>query len=97
MLPFLLRRVKEDVLKELPPKITQDYYCELSALQRRLYEDFSRQHMPHDISAHTHVFQVHMHTERTNAHRPTGQYTSCYLSDVVYLVLRLGEINNLDK
>ncbi|XP_066919452.1 TATA-binding protein-associated factor 172-like [Clytia hemisphaerica] len=41
-LPFLLRRVKEDVLQDLPPKIIQDYYCELSSLQVKLYEDFSR-------------------------------------------------------
>lgn len=33
VLPFLLRRMKEDVLKDLPPKIIQDYYCELSPLQ----------------------------------------------------------------
>ncbi|CAB3253146.1 unnamed protein product [Arctia plantaginis] len=59
VLPFLLRRVKEDVLKELPPKITQDYYCDLSPLQRRLYEDFSREHMPRDVnSQQTHVFQA---------------------------------------
>ena len=32
-LPFMLRRVKEDVLQDLPPKIIQDYYCELSPLQ----------------------------------------------------------------
>ncbi|XP_071538423.1 TATA-binding protein-associated factor 172 isoform X2 [Panulirus ornatus] len=42
VLPFLLRRVKEDVLNDLPPKITQDYYCELSPLQEELYEDFAR-------------------------------------------------------
>jgi len=42
VLPFLLRRMKEDVLHDLPPKIIQDYYCELSPLQARLYEDFSR-------------------------------------------------------
>ncbi|KRT80629.1 HEAT domain-containing protein, partial [Oryctes borbonicus] len=42
VLPFLLRRMKEDVLDDLPPKITQDYYCELSTLQERLYDDFSR-------------------------------------------------------
>lgn len=42
VLPFLLRRMKEDVLDDLPPKITQDYYCELSPLQEQLYEDFSR-------------------------------------------------------
>ena len=41
VLPFLLRRVKEDVLHDLPPKIIQDYYCELSTLQKRLYEDFA--------------------------------------------------------
>ncbi|XP_015610317.1 TATA-binding protein-associated factor 172 [Cephus cinctus] len=44
VLPFLLRRNKEDVLQDLPPKITQDYYCDLSPLQRRLYEDFRTRH-----------------------------------------------------
>lgn len=33
VLPFLLRRMKEDVLQDLPPKIIQDYYCTLSPLQ----------------------------------------------------------------
>ena len=33
VLPFLLRRLKEDVLQDLPPKIIQDYYCDLSPLQ----------------------------------------------------------------
>lgn len=42
VLPFLLRRLKEDVLDDLPPKIIQDYYCELSELQKHLYDDFSR-------------------------------------------------------
>ncbi|XP_006458226.1 hypothetical protein AGABI2DRAFT_183309 [Agaricus bisporus var. bisporus H97] len=41
VLPFLLRRLKEDVLHDLPPKIIQDYYCELSDLQKHLYDDFS--------------------------------------------------------
>ncbi|KAI8999803.1 SNF2 family N-terminal domain-containing protein [Gaertneriomyces semiglobifer] len=40
VLPFLMRRMKEDVLHDLPPKIIQDYYCELSGLQKTLYEDF---------------------------------------------------------
>ena len=35
VLPFLLRRLKSDVLQDLPPKIIQDYYCELSPLQVR--------------------------------------------------------------
>ncbi|KAJ1731855.1 TATA-binding protein-associated factor mot1 [Coemansia biformis] len=42
VLPFLLRRMKEDVLQDLPPKIIQDYYCELSPLQRFLYEEFAK-------------------------------------------------------
>ena len=41
-LPFLLRRLKEDVLRDLPPKITQDYFCALSPLQALLYEDFAK-------------------------------------------------------
>lgn len=42
VLPFLLRRLKEDVLNDLPPKIIQDYYCELSDLQKNLYDEFSK-------------------------------------------------------
>ncbi|GAB6025941.1 btaf1 RNA polymerase II, B-TFIID transcription factor-associated, 170kDa [Chamberlinius hualienensis] len=42
VLPFLLRRMKEDVLQDLPPKIIQDYYCDLSPLQAQLYEDFAK-------------------------------------------------------
>lgn len=33
VLPFILRRMKEDVLQDLPPKIIQDYYCEMTPLQ----------------------------------------------------------------
>ena len=33
VLPFLLRHLKEDILQDLPTKIIQDYYCELSPLQ----------------------------------------------------------------
>ncbi|KAJ7184295.1 SNF2 superfamily chromatin remodeling protein [Mycena filopes] len=42
VLPFLLRRLKEDVLHDLPPKIIQDYYCELSEVQKYLYDNFSQ-------------------------------------------------------
>jgi TATA-binding protein-associated factor len=38
----LLRRLKEDVLNDLPPKIIQDYYCELSEVQKYLYDDFAK-------------------------------------------------------
>lgn len=40
VLPFLLRRMKEDVLQDLPPKIIQDYYCNLSPLQVLLLHNF---------------------------------------------------------
>lgn len=46
VLPFLLRRLKEDVLSDLPPKIIQDYYCDLSDLQKQLYESFAKKQKP---------------------------------------------------
>jgi len=36
--PFILRRLKKDVLKELPDKIEQVLYVEMSAEQQRFYE-----------------------------------------------------------
>ena len=38
----MLRRQKSDVLADLPPKIIQDYCCDLSPLQKMLYEDFAK-------------------------------------------------------
>ncbi|KAI9019731.1 SNF2 family N-terminal domain-containing protein [Hyaloraphidium curvatum] len=69
VLPFLLRRMKEDVLQDLPPKIIQDYYSDLSEIQRTLYEDFSRSRAKNEVyedvsgkggkgSGGTHVFQA---------------------------------------
>jgi len=37
--PFILRRIKKDVLKELPEKIEQTLYVEMSDEQRKLYEE----------------------------------------------------------
>eukprot|EP00055_Hartaetosiga_balthica_P018209 m.130657 g.130657 ORF g.130657 m.130657 type:complete len:1876 (-) comp9471_c0_seq1:289-5916(-) len=42
VLPFLLRRMKEDVLGDLPPKIIQDYTCIMPDIQRQLYDEFVR-------------------------------------------------------
>lgn len=36
--PFILRRTKENVMKELPPKIIQDYNCGLTPCQAYLHE-----------------------------------------------------------
>ena len=38
MLPFIMRRTKETVLKDLPPKVIQDYCCDMSPLQSILYD-----------------------------------------------------------
>jgi len=37
--PFLLRRTKEQVVRDLPPKVEQTLYCELESRQRRLYDE----------------------------------------------------------
>lgn len=37
--PFILRRTKEQVARELPAKIEQTIYCELEAGQRKLYDE----------------------------------------------------------
>ena len=72
VMPFVLRRTKDQVLKDLPPKIIQDIYVEPSTLQRQLYEDFSATSASQqaasavsgDISAESaaskapHIFQV---------------------------------------
>lgn len=36
--PFIMRRLKSDVLKDLPPKIIKDVSIEMNQLQRELYE-----------------------------------------------------------
>jgi hypothetical protein len=38
--PFLLRRLKQDVAKQLPPKIEHTILCRLSKRQRGLYDEF---------------------------------------------------------
>eukprot|EP00887_Chlorella_sp_A99_P001519 scaffold8.g1519.t1 len=40
--PFILRRTKDQVLSDLPPKVIQDLVVEPSPLQAALYEDFAQ-------------------------------------------------------
>ena len=70
----MLRRQKSDVLADLPPKIIQDYCCELSPLQKMLYEDFAKSRAKKSIESGlediskadekaekiSHIFQVKM-------------------------------------
>ncbi|KAI0180227.1 hypothetical protein GGR52DRAFT_233826 [Hypoxylon sp. FL1284] len=66
VLPFLLRRLKEEVLDDLPPKILQNYYCDPSDLQKKLFEDFSKRQGKKlaeeagqgDNEAKKHIFQA---------------------------------------
>lgn len=66
VLPFLLRRLKEEVLNDLPPKILQNYYCDLSDLQKRLFDDFFKKEKKNveasvgssDKEAKQHIFQA---------------------------------------
>lgn len=66
VLPFLLRRLKEEVLNDLPPKILQNYYCDLSDLQKRLFDDFTKKESKAlqsmagspDKEAKQHIFQA---------------------------------------
>jgi TATA-binding protein-associated factor len=66
VLPFLLRRMKEEVLNDLPPKILQNYYCDLSDLQKELFNDFFHKEKKtveasvgsKDKEAKQHIFQA---------------------------------------
>lgn len=40
IMPFVLRRTKDQVLKDLPPKIIQDILCDPSDVQKALFENF---------------------------------------------------------
>lgn len=42
VLPFILGRTKQQVLADLPPKIIQDIMCDISPLQKRLYDQFEK-------------------------------------------------------
>src|SRR5262249_40390019 len=37
--PFILRRTKEQVARDLPPKLEQTLHCEMEPAQRRLYDE----------------------------------------------------------
>ncbi|KAJ6144792.1 hypothetical protein N7470_008687 [Penicillium chermesinum] len=72
VLPFLLRRLKEEVLNDLPPKIIQNYYCDPSDLQKKLFEDFTKKEQKElqskvgsaDRSDKEHIFQALQYMRR---------------------------------
>ena len=72
ILPFLLRRLKEEVLNDLPPKIIQNYYCDPSELQNKLFEDFTKKEQKEltekvgssDKADKEHIFQALQYMRR---------------------------------
>jgi len=57
--------MKENVLNDLPPKIIQDYYCDVSPLQQCLFDEFQNSQASEEAknsvksgSAKGHVFQA---------------------------------------
>lgn len=42
--PFILRRTKDQVLKDLPPKVIQDYECEMPPIQEQIHAFIENQY-----------------------------------------------------
>ncbi len=64
IMPFILRRTKDQVLKDLPPKILQDIMCDPSPLQTKLLCDFngkglveSLESLDPSADSKSHIFQ----------------------------------------
>ncbi|XP_066433222.1 helicase SRCAP isoform X2 [Eleutherodactylus coqui] len=56
--PFLLRRIKNDVEKQMPKKYEHVIYCRLSKRQRFLYDDFMSQAATKETLASGHFMSV---------------------------------------
>ncbi len=57
--PHFLRRLKKDVMKDLPPKVKQEMWLDLDADQRRAYNEAERQGI-HEIENMASVSRVHI-------------------------------------
>src|SRR5207302_8250457 len=75
----ILRRVKEDVAKDMPPKIIQDVLLELSPAQREAYDLAEKEGVIHlnemgDTISIQHVFELVMRLKQIcNFDARTGQ------------------------
>uniref|UniRef100_A0A1I7W0Y6 TATA-binding protein-associated factor BTAF1 n=1 Tax=Loa loa TaxID=7209 RepID=A0A1I7W0Y6_LOALO len=56
ILPFVMRRLKTDVLEDLPEKIVQDYMCSMTSVQRFIYN---------------HIVDIYQSSRRTSTNRPS--------------------------
>lgn len=88
VLPFILRREKEYVMKELPPKCIIDIPCELSAEQQRIYEAFCRgSDAKRAVAALRSSVDNAMHTEDTSGSTKANDLGGEALKALLYLRL----------
>jgi superfamily II DNA or RNA helicase len=101
--PFILRRTKQQVARELPPRSEQTILCELSKPERRLYEQI-RQHYRASVFARVkrdgvrraqmHILEALLRLRQAACHPalvdPAGQHVSSAKLEV--LVSHLQEI-----
>jgi len=75
--PFVLRRRKEDVLKELPEKIEEVAYCDLLSYQQQLYKEVLLQRRDHFVEGlqnketavpYLHIFALLSHLKQICDH-----------------------------
>ena len=96
VLPFVLRRMKEDVLKDLPPKITQDYYCELSPIQKLLYEDFAKEQKgkkSENTKESQHIFQALQYLRKVCNHPKLVLHKTHKHYDLVHQIMQENHTN----
>ncbi|XP_010927294.1 TATA-binding protein-associated factor BTAF1 isoform X2 [Elaeis guineensis] len=83
VMPFLLRRTKDEVLSDLPEKIIQDRYCDLSPVQLKLYEQFSCSNAKQEMST---LVKAH---ENTSTAEETATKTTSHVFQALKYLLKL--------
>ncbi|KAL6965448.1 btaf1 RNA polymerase II, B-TFIID transcription factor-associated, 170kDa, partial [Sarracenia purpurea var. burkii] len=90
VMPFLLRRTKDEVLSDLPEKIIQDRYCDLTPVQLKLYEYFNGSPLRQEISSTPNQLEA---GEGSASSRPTHFVLAlqCLLKICSHPLLAIGE------
>ncbi|KAM0844019.1 hypothetical protein ACQ4PT_057332 [Festuca glaucescens] len=91
VMPFLLRRTKDEVLSDLPEKIIQDRYCNLSQLQLKLYDKFSNSNAKEEISTIVKANESEQSTAQPKATRHVFQALQYLLKLCSHPILVTGE------
>nr|BAD25208.1 putative SNF2 domain-containing protein [Oryza sativa Japonica Group] len=91
VMPFLLRRTKDEVLSDLPEKIIQDRYCNLSLLQLKLYDKFSNSNAKQEISTIVKENELDQSTSQPKATRHVFQALQYLLKLCSHPLLVTGE------